>query len=83
MSLLNAPFMEMGNPHDVGAKVGMGMTMIAIGAICGPPISGAINTASGGYTAVGYYAGSVVIFSCVIMAWCRWCILKGKWWGRA
>lgn len=49
--------MEMGNPHDVGTKVGMAMTIIAIGAISGPPISGAINTASGGYKAMGYYAG--------------------------
>lgn len=61
VSQLNAPFMAMGDPHDVGTKIGMGMSIIAIGAITGPPISGAINTASGGYKAVGYYAGTVTL----------------------
>jgi len=82
VSLLIAPIMEMGSPHDVGTKVGMGMTIIALGAIAGPPISGAINTSSGGYKTVGYYAGSVIIFSCVLMATSRYFIL-GRWRGRA
>ncbi|THH29835.1 hypothetical protein EUX98_g4345 [Antrodiella citrinella] len=59
VSLFNQPFMEMGSKHNVGTKVGMGMSIIAIGAISGPPISGAINTSSGGYKAVGYYAGTL------------------------
>ncbi|KAH8106910.1 MFS general substrate transporter [Cristinia sonorae] len=82
VSLINAPFMAMGNPHDVGTKVGMAMTIIAIGAITGPPISGAIYTASGGYKDMGYYAGSVIILSCVMMAISKRLIL-GQWRGRA
>jgi len=35
----------------------MGMTFAAFGAIAGPPISGVIYRATGGYAAVGYYAG--------------------------
>ena len=35
----------------------MYFTVMALGAIAGPPISGAINVATGGYKAVGIYAG--------------------------
>ncbi|TCD70282.1 hypothetical protein EIP91_004183 [Steccherinum ochraceum] len=74
VTLFNAPFMEMGNPHDVGTRIGMGATIIAVGAISGPPISGAINAATGGYKAVGYYAGSMIMFSYYLL---------GQWKGRA
>lgn len=49
--------MVMGDTHDVGLRVGMSMTVLAFGAVAGPPISGAINQATGGFEAVGYYAG--------------------------
>lgn len=35
----------------------MMMSIAAAGALIGPPISGAINNSTGGYEAVGYYAG--------------------------
>ena len=57
VSLLTAPIMAMGNVHNVGMMVGVSMTILAFGAIAGPPISGAINDATGGFKAVGYYAG--------------------------
>ena len=57
VSLLANPMMDMGDTGDVGRRVGMFMTVLALGALAGPPISGAIWTASGGQTAVGYYAG--------------------------
>ena len=47
----------MGDGHDAGRRVGTAMTAIALGAITGPPISGAIAQATGGFEAVGYYAG--------------------------
>lgn len=50
--------MAMGTAHDVGRRVGMAMTIFAMGALAGPPISGAINAGTGGYKAVGYYAGA-------------------------
>lgn len=36
----------------------MCMTIFASGALAGPPISGAINSATGGFKAVGYFAGA-------------------------
>lgn len=50
--------MEFGDTEDVGRRVGMFMSILALGALAGPPISGAINTATGGFAAVGYYAGT-------------------------
>ena len=58
VSLLGNPMMDMGHTDDVGRRVGMFMSILAIGALAGPPISGAISTATGGFKAVGYYAGS-------------------------
>lgn len=52
------PILEMGEIGDVGRRTGMAFTCAAIGALAGPPISGAINRATGGYEAVGYYAGT-------------------------
>ena len=49
----------MGDMHDAGRRTGTVMTVIALGAITGPPISGAIAQATGGFKAVGYYAGIV------------------------
>jgi len=49
----------MGEMHDVGRRTGTAMTVIALGAIAGPPISGAIAQATEGFKAVGYYAGIV------------------------
>ena len=49
--------MEMGDTGDVGRRTGMFMSILAIGALAGPPISGVINTATGNFRSVGYYAG--------------------------
>jgi hypothetical protein len=51
--------MEFGDTKDVGRRLGMFMTILSLGALAGPPISGAINTATGGFEAVGYYAGGI------------------------
>ena len=56
--MLAAPLIEMGDRYDVGLRLGMYFTILSMGALAGPPISGAIFTASGGYKAVGYYAGA-------------------------
>ena len=57
VSLLSNPIMEMGETFDVGRRIGMFLTITAVGALVGPPISGAINTATGNFKAVGFYAG--------------------------
>jgi len=51
--------MNLGGEDDVGRRIGMFMTITAVGALAGPPISGAINAATGGFKAVGIYAGIV------------------------
>lgn len=58
MSLLSNPLMGLGETSDVGRRIGMFMSIVALGALAGPPISGAINSATGGFEVVGYYAGS-------------------------
>ena len=57
MSLLVAPMIALGETGDVGRRSGMYMSVLASGALAGPPISGAINGATNGYAAVGVYAG--------------------------
>ncbi|KAF5323716.1 hypothetical protein D9619_012953 [Psilocybe cf. subviscida] len=57
VALLSNPIMEMGSTSDIGRRTGMCMSILALGALAGPPIAGAINTATGGFKAVGYYAG--------------------------
>lgn len=52
------PLIALGATEDVGRRTGMAMTISAAGALAGPPISGAIEKASGGFKAVGYYAGT-------------------------
>ena len=56
--MLGAPLIAMGPVDSVGVRVGMYFSIIALGAVAGPPISGAINTATGGFYAVGYYAST-------------------------
>ena len=59
VSLLPVPVVMMGDMHDAGRRTGIVMTVVALGAIAGPPISGAIAEATDGFEAVGYYAGTV------------------------
>ena len=57
VSLLPVPVVGMGDIQDLGRRLGISMALISIGVVVGPPISGAIYTSTGGYEAVGYYAG--------------------------
>ncbi|KAF8967336.1 major facilitator superfamily domain-containing protein [Flammula alnicola] len=66
VSLLSNPIMEMG----------MFMSILAIGALAGPPISGAINTATGNFKAVGYYAGTAVLVGVGLICVSRHLILR-------
>jgi MCP family monocarboxylic acid transporter-like MFS transporter 10 len=58
MTLMGAPMMALGESADVGRRTGMYFTILSVGALAGPPISGAINNATRGYTAVGIFAGA-------------------------
>ena len=59
VSLLPMPAVMMGDIHDAGRRTGILFTVVALGAVAGPPISGAIDQATDGFKAVGYYAGNV------------------------
>ncbi|KAF9646429.1 MFS general substrate transporter [Thelephora ganbajun] len=61
VTLLPAPLMAMGDMHDAGRRTGIAMTGIALGAVAGPPISGAIIQATDGFKVVGYFAGSCIV----------------------
>lgn len=56
-SSFQMPLYGLGDIDDVGRRAGMCMLFAAIGSAAGPPISGAINHATGGFSAVGFYAG--------------------------
>ena len=52
------PFALMGPIEEVGLRIGMGYTLVTIGLIAGPPISGAIVDGTGSFKNVGYYGGA-------------------------
>lgn len=56
--LMGVPIMALGESADVGRRTGMYFTIVSLGALAGPPISGAIIHATGGYTDVGIFAGA-------------------------
>jgi hypothetical protein len=58
VGLIAAPLIPLGDSADVGRRVGMFLTILSIGALAGPPISGAVAHATDGYNAVGLYAGA-------------------------
>ncbi|KAF7318153.1 hypothetical protein HMN09_00323400 [Mycena chlorophos] len=79
VSSFTLPIYHMGDIADVGRRSGMAMTLTAVGAVAGPPISGAIEAASGGYHAVGIYAGTVVLVAIAMMLYVRYLVLKSVW----
>ncbi|KAG2351958.1 MFS general substrate transporter [Suillus spraguei] len=77
ISLFTVPAVAMGKIEDAGRRVGMSMSLATFGAITGPPISGAISTASGGFAAAGYYAGGIIMCAVVLLLWARYLHLGG------
>lgn len=57
VSLMTAPIMNLGGHGDIGRRIGMYMSILAVGALCGPPISGAIQVSTGSFKMVGVFAG--------------------------
>ena len=56
------PVVRMGKVTEVGMRSGMAFTVMSLGALAGPPISGAILDHSGSLKNVGYYAGELMTF---------------------
>jgi len=57
VAAFNLPLYMMGEMGDAGRRMGTVLFFSAIGALVGPPISGAIFKRTGGFEAVSYYAG--------------------------
>ncbi|KAF9441746.1 MFS general substrate transporter [Macrolepiota fuliginosa MF-IS2] len=81
ISLLLTTIMNFGGEGDAGRRVGMFLTTSALGALAGPPISGAINATTGGFEAVGYFAGSAIILGVLGLIIVRYLKL-GRWIGK-
>ncbi|KAF5367715.1 hypothetical protein D9758_009834 [Tetrapyrgos nigripes] len=66
-SLLSTPILDLGEPEDVGRRIGFLMTFVAIGGLLGLPISGAVEKAYG-MQAMGIYAGSIILLGVLLMS---------------
>ncbi|KAK0490502.1 major facilitator superfamily domain-containing protein [Armillaria novae-zelandiae] len=76
VSLFLIPVFELGEISNIGQRTGMTMSIAALGAVAGPPISGAIYTATGGFEAMGYYAGSLVMLAVILIYAVRHLVLR-------
>ncbi|KAJ6490505.1 MFS general substrate transporter [Mycena vulgaris] len=80
VSLQAVPLMHMGDMADVGRRTGTLFSILVVSALAGPPISGAIASATGDYKAVGYYAGSTILVAVGILWYVRY-LMTGKLFG--
>ncbi|KAH9955222.1 MFS general substrate transporter [Russula dissimulans] len=80
-ALIGAPMIAFGDSTDVGRRMGMNLTILSLGALAGPPISGAIAKSTGAYSAVGIYAGSSVMVAVCLLMLCRYFVLR-RWVGK-
>ncbi|KXN82270.1 Riboflavin transporter MCH5 [Leucoagaricus sp. SymC.cos] len=78
-SVWNVPLYSMGVIEDVGRRMGTVMLFIALGAVAGPPISGAIMGSTGSTKMVSYYAGSTILLAVILMLVTRHLTLKRMW----
>ncbi|KIY52454.1 MFS general substrate transporter [Fistulina hepatica ATCC 64428] len=76
ITLFAAPVTRMGPAHDTGRRLGMQMTVMAFGALGGPPASGAIHDLHDSFKPVGFFAGSILLGSAVFMALARYIALR-------
>lgn len=75
VSLLANPMIDLGPTEDVGRRIGMLTSIFALGAVVGPPISGAIRTSSGGFEAVGCFAGTMILSGVALICLTRHLVL--------
>ncbi|OAX38725.1 MFS general substrate transporter [Rhizopogon vinicolor AM-OR11-026] len=79
ISLHTVPAVAMGEIEDAGHRVGMFMSLAALGAIAGPPISGALISPTGGFVMAGYYAGGTIMVSVVLLLVTRYLQIRRLW----
>ncbi|KAH7099295.1 MFS general substrate transporter [Auriculariales sp. MPI-PUGE-AT-0066] len=78
MALLFAPVSHMGSHSDVGRRTGMQQSILAIGALAGPPTCGAIYSAAQSYVPLGAFAGTMVVLGAALM-WTAKRAATGHW----
>ncbi|KAI0684837.1 MFS general substrate transporter [Cytidiella melzeri] len=71
LALFAAPIVHMGELHDNGSRLGNFLTCMSLGALAGPPISGAIEGATGSFVLVGVWAGTAILVSFVLFMLAR------------
>ncbi|OBZ76349.1 Riboflavin transporter MCH5 [Grifola frondosa] len=78
ISLMGQPIVRMGdgNIKDIGMRCGMASTVLSFGALAGPPISGAIQNATGDFKGVGIYAGTCIMMSVLLLVITRQIMLR-------
>ncbi|KZV66521.1 MFS general substrate transporter [Peniophora sp. CONT] len=81
-ALLAGPMMAMGPTEDVGRRTGIYYTIIAMGSLAGPPISGAIHDATRSYVLAAIYAGTAVLAGVACLVASRWFVLGGSFRGK-
>ena len=62
----------MGPLYDYGTRVGFYVSIVSLGALAGPPISGAINERTDGFVLVGVYAGQSTGVNAYASTACSW-----------
>ncbi|KAJ7444468.1 hypothetical protein FB451DRAFT_1355250 [Mycena latifolia] len=79
VSIFPFPLFSMGEIGDVGRRTGIVFAIADAGALAGPPISGAINSATGGFTAMGWCAGSTILLVVLLMVVTRRLQIRRLW----
>ncbi|KZV79268.1 MFS general substrate transporter [Exidia glandulosa HHB12029] len=82
VGLFPAPVAQMGAAHDTGLRTGLQMTIMALGALAGPPIAGAIVGSKGDFKGTGIFAASTMLGAAVLMALSKVLLLKTLFSGR-
>ncbi|THU83985.1 MFS general substrate transporter [Dendrothele bispora CBS 962.96] len=82
VGLFPVPVAALGDLSDFGSRAGLQMTLMALGALAGPPISGAILHQHNDFGPVGIYAGSTIILSVLLMVLTRYFVLKRFYGGK-
>ncbi|OCB85136.1 MFS general substrate transporter [Sanghuangporus baumii] len=80
--LFAIPVAHLGATHDVGRRTGLQMTVMAFGALAGPPISGVIKQHHSTFHEVGIFAGTMIAGSIFLMLASKFCAVRSLFTGK-
>jgi MFS family permease len=55
-----------GHPQEIGTYIGMGMAVMSVATLIGPPINGALLNDYGGFLQVQIFSAAVMMFGAVL-----------------